>query len=337
MKNEKNAQQKASLIGLDIGTSRIVAATRADGQEIVEAQLNAFVTLPHSKLTESSLKKENVPHSILDGQIVVFGNESARLADLLGREIRRPMTRGVLNSQEPEGLAQMQEIIATVIGEDPDEDAKVCFSVPAPPPGSEENLTYHEATIRQILQQLGYTEVRSINEGVAVIYSELEESNYTGIGVSCGGGLCNVAMAYMSVPVLTFSVPKGGDFIDSSAAGVTGEMINRVRLAKEESFHFNGHFVDKVQQALTVYYDDMIHSIVQGLKDAFAGTRGVPKFGRALPLVLSGGGVIPKGFRERFEKVLNAAALPVAISDVRLARNPLETTARGALVSAMSE
>ncbi len=336
MKKEANSQQPA-VIGLDVGTSRIVAARRTDGQDIVEAQLNAFVALPHSKLTENSLTRENVPHSIIDGQIVVFGNESARMADLLGREIRRPMTRGVLNSQEPAGLAQIEEIIGAVIGEGPAPGTKVCFSVPAPPAGSEENITYHEATIRQILNELGYRDVRSINEGVAVIYSELEESNYTGIGVSCGGGLCNIAMAYMSVPVLTFSVPKGGDFIDTSAAGVTGELVNRVRLVKEEGFHFNGHFADKVQQAISVYYDDMIQSIVQGLKDAFANTRGVPKFGRAVPLVLSGGGVLPKGFRERFETVLNAATLPVAVSEVRLAANPLEATARGALVSALSE
>jgi hypothetical protein len=259
------------------------------------------------------------------------------MADLLGREIRRPMTRGLLNPQEPESLAQIEEIIEAVLGPKGKGAAKVCFSVPAPALGGEDNLTYHEATIRQILNGLGYTDVRAVNEGVAVIYSELEDTNYTGIGVSCGGGLCNVAVAYMSVPVLSFSTAKGGDFIDASAAGVTGELVNRVRLAKEEAFHFNGHFADKVQQAISVYYDDMIQSVVQGLKEAFGTTRNVPKFGRAVPLVLSGGGAMPKGFRERFEKALRGASLPVPVSEVRLAKNPLETTARGALVSAMSE
>jgi len=146
-----------------------------------------------------------------------------------------------------------------------------------------------------------------------------------------------VALTYMSGPVLSFSLAKGGDFIDQSAANVTGELVNRVRIAKEEGFHFNGHFSDKVQQALTVYYDDMIASIVQGLKDAFSGARSVPKFGRAVPLVLSGGGVLPEGFKERFEKALAAAALPVGVSEVRVAKNPLESTARGALIAALSE
>lgn len=332
MKNEKTQ----STIGLDIGTSRIVAARRVNDEEKVLAQLNAFVAIPYSRLTENSLKRENVPHAVADGQLVIFGDESARMADILGREIRRPMTRGILNSAEPESLPQIRGIISTVLG-DTDKSAKVCFSVPAPPLSSDDNLTYHEATLRQILDQLGYKDVRSVNEGLAVVYSEMEESNYTGIGISCGGGLCNVALAYMSVPVLSFSIAKGGDFIDSSAASVTGELINRVRLTKEDGFHFNGHFTDKVQQALTVYYDDMIQSIVQGLKEAFAGSRNVPKFSRPVPLVLSGGGVLPEGFRERFERALMASPLPVPVSGVRLAGKPLETTARGALVAALSE
>ncbi|MGC4048292.1 MAG: hypothetical protein QM757_01060 [Paludibaculum sp.] len=333
----KTEQQQPTMIGLDIGTSRVVAVKQRKEQETVEAQLNAFVAIPYSKLTENSLKRENVPHSVSDGQLVVFGNESARLADLLGREIRRPMTRGILNSNEPESLQQMEEIVNSVLGERPEGGAKVCFSIPAPPLGQESNLTYHEATVRQILNQLGFLDVRSVNEGVAVIYSELEDSNYTGIGISCGGGLCNVALSYMSVPVLSFSVPKGGDFIDSSAAGVTGELINRVRIVKEEAFHFNGHFSDKVQQALTVYYDDMIQAVVQGLKESFQSSRNVPKFGRPVPLVLSGGGVLPEGFRDRFAKAIGATSLPVTISEIRMAKSPLETTARGALIAALSE
>ena len=123
---------------------------------------------------------------------------------------------------------------------------------------------------------MGY-EVKSINEGLAVIYSELESSNYTGIGISCGGGLCNVCVAYLSVPVFSFSIPTAGDYIDTSAAAITGERANRVRIAKEDSFHFNGFFADKLQQVLSVYYDEMIQSLVQGMKQAFANSRNLPK------------------------------------------------------------
>ena len=325
-----------SPVGLDVGTSRIVTAHRVDDQFQYQTQLNAFVNLPYSKMTENVLAKENVPHSVHSSGIVVHGNESERFADLLRVETRRPMSRGVLNPEEPQSLTQIQKIIESLIGPAQSKGQKLYFSVPAAAPGAEDSVTYHEASLRQILTEFGY-DVRSINEGLAVVYAELESSNYTGIGISCGGGLCNVCLSYMSVSVLSFSVNKGGDFIDTSAASATGDLINRIRITKEDSFHFNGYFADKTLQALSVYYEDMIQALVASMKEAFLSSRSLPKLSRAIPLVLSGGSTMPKGFRDRFEKALLASDFPIVLSEVRVASNPLESTAKGALVAALSE
>ena len=324
-----------SALGLDVGTSRVCLAQRMGEEFQYDTQLNAFVTIPYSKMTENVLKKEKVPHTVTGTEMVVHGNESDRFADLLNIETRRTMNKGVLNPAEPDSLNMLRKIIETLV--DPTkEKQKLCFTVPAAPLGAEENLTYHEATVRQILADLGY-EVKSINEGLAVIYSELESTNYTGIGISCGGGLCNVSVAYLSVPVFSFSIPKAGDYIDSNTASVTGERSNRVRIAKEESFHFNGFFADKMHQVLGVYYDEMIQSLVNGMKQAFANARNIPKSGRALPIVLSGGTALPEGFRDRFEKILSEADLPIAATDIRMAADPLHSSAKGALVAALAD
>ena len=79
-------------------------------------QLNAFVELPWSKLAVKTLAKEGVPHSEESGRIVVQGWESARFADLLGIEMRRSMSRGVLNPNEPESLPQIRKIIEHLVG-----------------------------------------------------------------------------------------------------------------------------------------------------------------------------------------------------------------------------
>jgi hypothetical protein len=330
----KNSSSPA--VGLDVGTSRIVMAQRKDQEIQYESQLNAFVAIPSSKITEGVLEREKIPHTKLPEEIIVHGNESEKFAGLLNAETRRSMSRGVLDAKEPESIRMLREILASMLGPGDKTRQKLCFTVPAAPLGAEDNLTYHEVTLRQILTELGYQPI-SVNEGLAVIYGELESSNYTGIGISCGGGLCNVCLAYLSVPVLSFSVPKAGDFIDASAAAVTGERANRIRLAKEGSFHFNGLFADKTQQVIGVYYDDMIRSLVSALKDAFAGTRNLPAFNRPIPMVLSGGTTLPPGFRERFEKLLWETDFPVTVSDIRLAENPLHSTAKGALVYALSD
>ena len=55
-----------------------------------------------------------------------------------------------------------------------------------------------------------------------------------------------------------------------------------MRIVKEQSFHINGHFTDKLQQVLNVYYDDMIQSLVGGLRNAFQRARNVPKLSKPM-------------------------------------------------------
>ncbi len=321
-------------LGLDIGTSRLVVARKDSTNYQFDSQLNAFVSIPYSRMTEGALKKEGVPYAKENRQLIIHGNESAHFADLLQMEARRPMTRGFLNSAEPESASHIKQLVRKLVGRQ--SGGRVYFTVPAAPLGSEDSLTYHEATIQQTLEEIGFT-ATSINEGLAVIYSELESTNFSGIGISCGGGVVNVCLAYLSVPVLSYSIPKGGDFIDASAASVTGELTTRVRLAKEEKFYFNGTFNDKLQQVLTVYYDDMIKAITESLHDVFSQARNIPKIGRAIPLVLAGGSAMPRGFQERFEKALRQTEFPLALSEIRLAESPLHTTARGALIAALAD
>ena len=76
-------QGQAPVLGLDVGTSRIVVARQA-GQEIrYDSQLNAFVSIPYTKITEGALKREHVPHTVQGSEILVHGNESEKFASLL--------------------------------------------------------------------------------------------------------------------------------------------------------------------------------------------------------------------------------------------------------------
>jgi hypothetical protein len=329
-------EKTSPILGIDIGTSRIVLARQRDGDYQFASELNAFVGIPASKMTEKALRRENVPFTSDGAQIVVHGNHAPRFADLLNIEARRPMTQGMLNPSEKDSLSIVRGIVESLLGDDAGRSPNVYFSVPAAPLRAEDSLTYHESSLKQMFTGMGLPST-AINEGLAVIYSELEDSNYTGIGISCGGGLCNVCLAYLSMPAISFSIPKAGDFIDSSAASVVGDLATRVRLVKEQSFHFNGAFSDKLLQALSVYYDDMIRSLIQAMQEAFGNSRRMPRLSQAVPLVLSGGSAIPKGFAERFEKALREAALPVSVSEVRMARDPLTATARGALIAGLTE
>jgi len=195
---------------------------------------------------------------------------------------------------------------------------------------------FHETTLRECLRELGY-EPKSISEGLAVVYGELGDSNFTGIGVSCGGGMCNVCMAYLSVPVISFSVAKAGDYIDYNSASAIRDLATSVRVEKERGFRFNGFFENKVFHALSVYYDDVIQSLVKAMREAFSNSAHLPKLKQPIPLVLSGGTAMPAGFQDRFEKALRAGDFPIELSEIRTAVDPLHSTAKGTLVAALCE
>lgn len=328
--------QNRSALGLDVGTSRLVLARQSDQGFDYRSQLNAFVEIPFSKMTENVLKKENVPYRLEGDKIVVYGTESERFADLLQMETRRPMTKGVLNPTEPASVEMIKQLVETLTEGESGGGRPMYFSVPAMPLGEETSLTFHEASLGQLIRDLGY-EPKAINEGLAVVYAELESSNYSGIGISCGGGLCNVCLSYLAVPVVSFSVPKAGDFIDTSASSITGELATRIRLAKESEFYINGASPNKIHQVLSVYYDDMIRALVHGLHESIAKTRNMPRIAKPIPIVLSGGTASPKGFRDRFEQILKESNFPLQISEIRMATDPLTATAKGALVAALTE
>jgi len=321
-------------LGLDIGTSRIVVARNGEKKCQYDSQLNAFLTIPYSKLAESLLQREDVFHEVQGPDIVVAGNEARKFAEIFHLETRRPMANGVLKPHEPHSLAVIRRIVGKLLGRAGAEGQRVFFSVPAPTGEADYGIAYHEASMRMILTELGYAPT-PIQEGLAVVFGELATSNFTGIGVSCGSGLCNACFAVLSVPVLSFSVPKAGDFIDSQSARVTGDLATRLRVQKEQAFRLNGLSSDRTLNALTVYYQEVIANLTDVLRTHISATQRLPKLDQAVPLVLSGGTVMPKGFLEQFSTALGAQQFPIRLSEVRLSTDPLNSTARGALMAAL--
>lgn len=340
-KHEKDTQlteaaaSEGSALGLDIGTSRLVLASGTADHVKSKAELNAFITIPYSKFTESILKQNKVSYQLNGGQsLQVYGNEAARFANVFNTEVRRPMMGGVLNPTEEYSLSVMQALIQQLVRKSKNGET-LRFSVPgALRDGGSPDLVYHEAMLRELLGGMGYN-AKGINEGLAVVFAELERENFSGIGISCGGGMCNVALAFMSIPVMTFATNKAGDYVDRSVGHVTGEMATRIRTIKEESLDLSQAPQNKYESALHVYYDDVILSLVGSLRGALAEAKNMPKVDKAVPIVLSGGTAKPKGFIDKFRQTIERDGFPLEISEIRMASDPLTATARGCLIAAM--
>ena len=333
--NGNEGLAEGSALGLDIGTSRLVLASGGQDRIRATAELNAFITVPFSKFTENILKQNKVSYQLNGGTALqVYGNEAERFANVFNTEVRRPMLNGTINPNEEYSLPVMHAIIQLLLRKSKNGE-NLRFSVPGPPRDVvAPDLVYHEAMLKNLLCSMGYL-ARAINEGLAVVFAELERENFSGIGISCGGGMANVCFGFMSLPVMSFSIAKAGDYIDRSVASVTGEVPTRIRVIKEESLELSRPPKNKYESALHVYYDDMIVSLVEGLRAALAETKNLPRVDKPIPIVLSGGTAKPKGFLEKFRQAIERDGFPLPLSEIRMAQEPLTATARGCLIAAM--
>jgi nucleoid DNA-binding protein len=333
--NTEAVANEGSALGLDVGTSRLVLASGPADHVKAKAELNAFITVPYSKFTENILKQNKVSYQLNGGSALqVYGNEAARFANVFNTELRRPMMGGTLNPTEEYSLSVMQAIVQQLLRKARSGES-LRFSVPgALRSGGSPDLVYHEAMLRDLFVSMGY-DAKGVNEGLAVVFAELERENFSGIGISCGGGMCNVALAFMSIPVMTFSMNKAGDYIDRNVGAVTSETASRIRTIKEESLDLSRSPQNKYESALHVYYDDVVLSLVEALRSSLAETKNMPRIDKPIPIVLSGGTAKPKGFIDKFRQAIDRDGFPLQISEIRMAADPLTATARGCLIAAL--
>jgi hypothetical protein len=332
----KHGAATAARIGLDVGTSKVVTA-RGDSKRVETAtQLNAFLAVPYAPLAQSTLQQRGIPHYRAGSELIVYGTAAEKFAHMFNAECRRPMAQGILNPREPDATHVLESILGTLVPAANTSGEVLAFSVPAASEETGADLTYHEESVKRYLQAKGYKPL-AVNEGLAVILSELADESFTGIGISCGGGMCNVALAFLSVPSLTFSMAKGGDFIDSAVGHVVQQPATRVKAIKEDNLDLTRSSRDTIQAALQIYYDKLIQSLVDELHRAVTRSQRLPRTNEPLPIALAGGTALPKGFRERFEKQLRERSLPFGIGEIRMAKDPLTATARGTLVAALAE
>jgi hypothetical protein len=325
----------ANPVGLDVGTSKVVAARKKGKGVETATQLNAFIPVPYSRFTENILGQNEISYYREGDELIIYGTATERFANMFNADIRRPMADGVLNPREKEAMGVLEAILQGLVPRAKSQGEVLAFSVPAME-GHASGLTYHEGTLRRYFESQGYKAV-AINEGLAVIFAELEDENFTGIGISCGGGMCNVALAYLSIPSMMFSITKGGDTIDKAAGAVLNEHAFRVKVLKEEGLDLSKAPKDKFEKALHIYYEDLVETLVDALRRSLSTAEKLPKTDKPLPIVIAGGTAKPKGFKDLFERTLKARSLPIEIAAVRMASDPLTATARGALIAAMYE
>ncbi|MBI4684682.1 MAG: hypothetical protein HY755_05745 [Nitrospirae bacterium] len=325
--------------GVDIGTVFVKCAYTDSDEVIFKSQRNAFFEVEYAgfTITKKIFDDRGIKYVIKDDKLYVVGNDTLQFANIFNKETRRPLSNGVISSTEKEALPIVELLIKSVVGEPAVKDEIVYFSVPGEPLDADFNIIYHIKTLEGFLKTLGYTP-KPINEALAVILSELADKDFTGIGISFGGGMVNVCLSFMSVPIFKFSVIRAGDWIDQQVAMAVDEAATRVSAIKEFSLNLSREKeLGKIENALSIYYNDLIGYVIEHIKQELDKAGGGPAMAKPVTIVLSGGTSLPKGFAHRFKQILDHLKFPIPVGEVRMAAQPLSSVAKGALIAARSE
>jgi len=322
--------------GVDIGTVFVKCADM-EGEEIIfRSERNAFFEVEYAGFTKKIFDDSKIKYIIKNNKFHVVGDEALQFANIFNKETRRPLSKGVISPTEKEALPMIELLIKSVVGEPRYQDEIAYFSVPGEPLDADFDLIYHIKIVEGFLKTLGYSP-RPINEGLAVILSELADKNFIGIGISLGGGVVNVCLSFMSVPIFKFSLTRAGDWIDQQVATAVDEAASRISAIKESSLDLSKEKgLNKIENAFSIYYNNLIEYVIENIKQEFNKVGGVPDIVKPT-IVLSGGTSLPRGFSQRFEQILDRLKLPFPVGEVRMATQPLKSVAKGALVAASAE
>jgi len=324
-------------VGLDIGTMNIVSARQTDSGQVITRRIrDAFLDLDAD--AKRSLKMSKVSYIEKDDGLIVIGDSALTMANLFKREARRPLSQGIIAAGELEAQEVLSLLMRQVLGDNGADGEHCFFSVPAAPiDDPDQDTVYHTEVFRKILSEHGYSP-HEMSEAMAIIFSQCAEENFSGLAVSFGAGMCNIALAYHASLGMKFSVGRGGDWIDKHAAKAVGKTASQMCSVKERGIDL-ANPETREQEALVLYVRALITYCLQNIAAQFKKVQNEISLPEPIPFVVSGGtskvGGFLDVFKDEFEKVRKG--FPIEITEVRMATNPLTAVAEGLLVLATEE
>ena len=328
--------------GLYCGTSFYIAAT----EDKIKKQRNAFLTVDGEvSQVKRMLKRQGIPFVEKAGKVHIVGQHAFNYAQIFSTaELKRPMKSGLLNPTEKDSLPVLNAIIGELLGDATDKETCV-YCVPSKPIDVQREVSYHEDVLRTIIEQYGYN-VKKIEEAVALGYEGLVDTQLTGVAISMGAGMCNIAVMYQGMTALSFSVSRGGDWVDENVSMDTGVSKAKVTNIKEtsttldlSSATYQNIYEEDTDEAnvliaIRSYYGALINYLLTNLKVQFEGVENVPNFPDPVPIVIGGGTSLVKGFLDVFNEQFDQDEFPIPISEIILIEDAHTAVSRGCLSEA---
>lgn len=328
---------------IDIGTCFLVSSRRDDnGQIQIKSIRDSFLDLDNEAQVKNMLKLSKTDFIESGEKIYIIGDPALVLANIFRREVRRPLSQGVISPGELEAERVLAVLLDNVLGKATVPGETCFFSVPAAAVDKTMDVIYHQAMFSKIISNMGYKAV-PLNEAAAIVYSNAAKENFSALALSFGAGMVNVCLMFQTMIGMAFSISRSGDWIDESAARVTGTTASRIMAIKEKGVDLmdaekGDPKLLREREAIQVYYKSLIMYALDTVKNEFLKKQGSIDLPSSVPIILSGGTSKATNFREFFETAFNSTKekFPIPVSEIRMANDPLNAVAEGLLVAAMN-
>lgn len=331
-------------VGVDIGTSFIVVVRQTeDGTFVNKFHRNCLFPMDVNDESADLLERSNYFFIKTQDKYYIIGEDAINLLNAIGRgTVIRPMANGILNPSLKESSDLLFYIIKAIVGEPIIPNENLRFSTPANPVDRDIDNLFHQKVLESFFVKLGFA-AKPVNEGMAIIFdcnpvlkAEEGEVPLTGISMSFGAGMCNVALAYKGMSLDEFSCTKSGDHIDEQTEKVTGVQRSKIVKIKEKKLNLDKiNSDDRVQTALSIYYDETINRIIQQVCNRFKEKSS--EIDGEIEIIIAGGTSMVPGFCNRLESVVKKANMPFEIYRVRHSETPFYSVGHGACIRAQAD
>jgi len=345
-KESKKEEKFLPGAGIDVGTSNIVfTRITTDNVFVNKFHRDMLFQLDVSDESEDLLKRGDYLCVKTKDKYFVVGEDALRIARAINRseDIVRPMQRDMLNANLETSSELLFFIIKALCGDPIVAKEPVRFSIPANPINGEMDNRFHQMVLKSFFDKLGY-DAKPVMEGMALCYDcnpvlmeeDGNEVGLSGIGISFGGGMVNVSLLYRGLELDSFSIVKSGDEIDARTAQVTGIPLANVIRAKEKKLDLsNIDTTDRIQQALEIFYDELIERTVKAIGKNFNDKKS--ELEGKIEVVVGGGSSLCKGFIPKLEEGFKKFPISFDILRVRHSKTPFHSVGQGACIRARAD
>ena len=332
---------KSPGVGLDVGTMNFVAARYKEDEISHKRATDAYIEIDAENVKTLKMSNINFVEFKEQSEVVVVGDKSFQMANLFKQEVKRPLSKGLISPGALKAQHVLNHLISNVLGEPSCKGEHCFYSVPADPIDlPDQDVKYHKDVFSRIITNYGYI-AQPTNEALAIIYSQCFDTEFSGLALSFGSGLCNVALANFGVMGLNFSIARGGgDWIDAHAAKAVGSTAARMCTLKEKGeFNLASPPSGKPDiEAIALYVRTLVRHCLEKISERVKQEQNDHL--DELPLVVSGGTSLAKGFMDVFNEefeTIRRRGFPITISKVFRVERPLDAVADGLLLLAEHE